>query len=128
MNLKLTDSLEDYLEVIYIIGNNNPKVRITDIAHALGISKPSVNKAVGLLKKSNLVIHERYGNIILTEKGKKIAEDVYYMHNALKNFLVNELKIDSETAELEACRIEHVISKDSLDKLIEYSKDKNKSV
>lgn len=128
MNLKLTDSLEDYLEAIYIIERNDQKVRITDIACALGISKPSVNKAVSSLKKSNLVIHEKYGNIVLTEKGRKIAKDVYYMHSTLKEFLINELKIDPEIAEIEACKIEHVMSKDSLNRLIEYSKCKDKNI
>ena len=123
---KLTDSLEDYLEAIYILEKSNQRVRITDIAVKLKLSKPSVNKAINLLKGSGLVDHEKYGNIILTEEGRKVAKEIYYMHNTLKEFLINELNIAPEVAELEACGIEHVISKDSLNKLIEYSKNSKK--
>ena len=122
LECKLTDSLEDYLEAIYMLERSNPKVRITDIAAKLKLSKPSVNKAINLLKNSGLVGHERYGNIVLTDEGRKIAKEIYYMHNTLKEFLINELNIDPEVAEYEACGIEHVISKDSLNKLVKYSK------
>lgn len=124
LEYKLTDSLEDYLEAIYMLERSNPKVRITDIAAKLKLSKPSVNKAINLLKNSGLVGHEKYGNIVLTDEGRKIAKEIYYMHNTLKEFLINELNIDPEIAEYEACGIEHVISKDSLNKLVKYSKKK----
>lgn len=125
---KLTGSLEDYLEAIYMLEKSNERVRITDIAVKLKLSKPSANKAINLLKNSELVNHEKYGNIVLTEKGRTIAKEIYYMHETLKEFLINELEIAPEVAEHEACGIEHVISKDSLNKLVMYSKRKNKSI
>ena len=124
LNTKLSNSLEDYLEAIYILEKNNQTIRITDIACMLEISKPSVNKAVASLKESGFVNHEKYGNILLTTKGREIAKEVYYIHNTLKEFLINELKIDPKIAEQEACGIEHVISRDSLNKLVEYSRNK----
>lgn len=124
MELKLTESLEDYLEAIYILEMDKQIVRITDIASMLKLSKPSVNKAVMLLKDLGLVIHEKYCNISLTAKGKEIAKEVYYMHITLKEFLIKELGIEPAIAEQEACSIEHVISKDSLNKLVKFSKSK----
>ena len=119
---ELTGSLEDYLETIYILLKKSETVRITDIAKFLALSKPSVNRAVKTLKEADLVIHEKYGTITLTKKGEEIAKGVYFRHETLMNFLVEDLKIEPKTAEQEACRIEHDISEESLKKLMEYSK------
>lgn len=120
--MTLTKSLEDYLEAILILEKGHDEVRVTDIANFLDISKPSVNKAVKILKDEKLIDFEKYGKIKLTAQGTKIAKDIFFRHQTLKNFLMNDLGIDKETAESEACAIEHVISKESLYKLIEYSK------
>ena len=120
--MTLTKSLEDYLEAILILEKDHDEVRVTDIANFLDISKPSVNKAVKILKDEKLIDFEKYGKIKLTAQGTKIAKDIFFRHQTLKKFLMNDLGIDKETAESEACAIEHVISKESLYKLIEYSK------
>ena len=120
--MTLTKSLEDYLEAILILEKGHDEVRVTDIANFLDISKPSVNKAVKILKDEKLIDFEKYGKIKLTAQGTKIAKDIFFRHQTLKKFLMNDLGIDKETAESEACAIEHVISKESLYKLIEYSK------
>ena len=120
--MTLTKSLEDYLEAVLILEKDHDEVRVTDIANFLDISKPSVNKAVKIFKDENLINFEKYGKIKLTAQGTKIAKDIFFRHQTLKKFLMDDLGIDKETAESEACAIEHVISKESLYKLIEYSK------
>lgn len=90
---------------------------ITDIALALKISKPSVNRAVNTLKKQGLVSHEPYGDIILTEKGFELGEAVYHRHTMIKKFLVNVLHIPEDDAEKEACQIEHNISQNTVEKM-----------
>ena len=101
----ISSALEDYLESIYEISKQKTSVRITDIALALKISKPSVNRAVNTLKKQGLVSHEPYGDIILTEKGFELGEAVYHRH------------IPEDDAEKEACQIEHNISQNTVEKM-----------
>lgn len=120
--LKLTRALEDYLEAIYILNLQDENVRITDISTFLKISKPSANRAVKLLCLHNLLTHERYGKILLTKKGIEIAKEIYHRHEILCQFFIETLKIDKLTAESDACKIEHVISTETLNKLVEYSK------
>lgn len=116
----ITGSLEDYLEAIYVLQQNNGEVRITDIAQLLNISKPSVNKAVKVLKESGLVIHEKYQKISLTPEGEKIAKEVDFRHKILMKFLIECLDINPKIAEQDACRIEHVISTESFQRLTSY--------
>lgn len=110
----LTSSLEDYLEIIYILKQNSESVGITDIAQALFISKPSVNKAVNALKLKGFVFQEKYGKIDLTEKGEVIAKSIYKKHRILSRFLNEVLGLDSKTAEVDACKIEHILSRETL--------------
>lgn len=120
-NQKLSYSLEDYLEVIHIVEESKGFCRITDISERLSISKASANKAVKNLKQLGFLNHEKYSTITLNDNGRKIAKKVYLKHVALLNFLTKTLKIPFEQAEKEACKIEHVISNDTLEKLIKYS-------
>lgn len=120
----LTGSLEDYLEIIFLLSENNGEVRLTDIAATLGCSKPSVSKAISLLKKEGLINQERYGQIVLTLHGKNTASEIYFRHKTLVNFLTKTLGLDEETAQKDACKIEHVISRITLERLIEYMKSK----
>ncbi len=90
--------LKIIFESIYEISKQKTSVRITDIALALKISKPSVNRAVNTLKKQGLVSHEPYGDIILTEKGFELGEAVYHRHTMIKKFLVNVLHIPEDDA------------------------------
>lgn len=111
----LTASLEDYLEIIYILYESTPNVGITDVARALEISKPSVTRAIKTLKNNNLVIQEKYGKIILTPEGERIAETVYSKHKVLRRFLIEALNVSSKIAEIDACKIEHVVSQETLE-------------
>ena len=113
----ISHTSRDYLESIYEISKQKTSVRITDIALALKISKPSVNRAVNTLKKQGLVSHEPYGDIILTEKGFELGEAVYHRHTMIKKFLVNVLHIPEDDAEKEACQIEHNISQNTVEKM-----------
>lgn len=115
----LTESLEDYLETIYIISQKNPEVRITDVAEHMSISKPSVNRAVRTLKSENLISHEKYGKITLTKEGIDIAKEIYLRHKILKDFFIKVLNVDPHIAERDACKIEHILSKESMQKVAE---------
>lgn len=106
----LTASLEDYIEIIYVLSQNSSDVGVTDVAKALGISKPSVNRAIRALKLKKLVIQEKYGKIILTPMGKSVANAVYSKHRVLRDFFVIVLGVSDETAESDACKIEHMLS------------------
>lgn len=117
---KVTASLEDYLEAIYFL-NGGEGVRVTDLALELNISKPSVNRAINTLKNQELVEHEHYGNLKLTEKGLELAKNVAQRHRVLKKFLKNILGVEEKTAEKEACLIEHNLSADTIHKISEYT-------
>lgn len=117
---EVTQSLEDYLEAIYICQTQNEEVRITDVAAKTGFSKPSVNRAVNTLRNAGLVKHEYYGKITLTKEGRQIAQKIYSRHVNIKNFLINQLGVDEATAEEDACRMEHGISETTMNRLIEY--------
>lgn len=122
MENKITCSLEDYLEAIYFLQEKNIEVRVTDLADKLNISKPSVNRAINNLKKQNLVEHENYGLLKLTEKGLTFAKNVAMRHIVLKKFLHDLLGVDKEVAEIEACNIEHSVCNDTICKLQKYLK------
>lgn len=119
-NIYISSALEDYLEAIYEISQVKSNVRITDIALKLGISKPSVNRAVNSLKKQGLVIHEPYGDIALTPLGCEFGESVTNRHSMIKKFLINVLHIPETEAEKEACRIEHNVSQNTVEKMKSY--------
>ena len=110
----LTASLEDYLEIIYILQQGDSGVGITDISRELKISKPSVTKAIGILRSEELVIQEKYGKITLTEKGVLAAEEVYKKHKRLSKFINKVLGVNERTAEIDACKMEHVLSAETL--------------
>ena len=120
---KLSGSLEDYLESIYILKNKNGEIRLTDVALDLKCSKPSVNKAVSQLKNEGYISQEKYGQIKLTNLGEETAKEIYFRHETLVNFLHNTLKVDHEIAKVDACKMEHVISPQTLTKLLEYMRE-----
>ena len=117
---KMSPSLENYLETVLLLEQKDPEVRLTDVANKLGVSKASVNRAQGILKKAGLIEQERYGTITLTQEGRDVANDVYKRHRTLKKFLMCVLQINEETAENDACLMEHVISKETMEKLTQY--------
>lgn len=119
---KISPSLEDYLEAIYNLRRLNSAVRVTDIAVELNIAKPSVNNAVALLKEKGYVNQERYGHVELTPLGEEKARYVLNKHTTIKAFLIKVVGVDEDTAETEACKIEHVISDTTVDKMKELIK------
>jgi Mn-dependent DtxR family transcriptional regulator len=122
---KLTASNQDYLEAILELSTENA-IRSIDIAQKLGVSRASVNRAIGVLKESGLVTQERYSDISLTEKGKIAAVAVNEKHHTLKSFLTDVLSVCEKTAEIDACKMEHCVSPETLEKLKEYLKKQGK--
>ncbi|NLC26685.1 MAG: metal-dependent transcriptional regulator [Fastidiosipila sp.] len=118
--MRQKESREMYLETILKLEKEHGAVRSVDVADELGYSKPSVSRAMGVLKQAGYVSHSPYENIELTEKGRKRAKSVLRAHHLLTDFLVQVLHIDPEVAEEDACRIEHVISDVTLDAMEEY--------
>ena len=111
-----TESLEMYLENILVLQNSIGRVRSIDVAHKTGYSKPSVSRAVKLLQKDACIEIDAEGYITLTENGKNIATKILDRHKIISDFFVS-LGVDEDTASEDACRIEHVISDVSFEKL-----------
>ena len=107
--MSLQESGEMYLETILILSRKNAQVRSIDISEHMGYSKPSVSRAVGLLKKDAFITVEKEGFIHLTDKGRALAEKILDRHTILTHLLIR-LGVNAETASNDACRIEHVIS------------------
>ena len=119
-NYVMTSSLEDYLEAVFVLSNQKGNVRLTDIAEYLGVSKPSVNRAVNTLTQNGFLEHITYGDIIITPAGESYAANVLRRHKLIKQFLISELGVDEKIAERDACQMEHVMSPVTIDKLYEY--------
>ena len=112
--MALLESGEMYLETIYVLSLQSGSVRSVDVAEHLGYSKPSVSRAVGLLKKDGLLLMDETGALKLTEAGEARAKIIYERHTVLSKLLMN-LGVDEKTATEDACRIEHYISEKSFD-------------
>ena len=120
--LIITPSLEDYLETVLVIGEDKKVVRVKDIALSLKVKAPSVIGAMKSLEKKGLVLHERYGYVELTSKGRSKAKEVYRKHKTLSKFLEQVLGIDRETAEVDACRMEHHVGDKTVQRIVEFIK------
>lgn len=107
---------EDYLEAIFVLQKKKGMVRSVDLAQHMGYSKPSISHAVGLLKKEGLLTVDTDGYLHLTDAGRGVAEKIYERHLFFTEQLV-AVGVDQETAERDACRIEHAISEESFQKL-----------
>ena len=114
------ESSEMYLECILELKNRNGEVRSIDVARKTGYSKPSVSRAVGLLKKSGCIEVDSNGFISLTESGQKVAEKIFERHRLVTEFLV-KLGVSPDVAAEDACKIEHVLSDESFEKIKEYA-------
>lgn len=114
--MSLYESGENYLETILVLKNKYGYVRSIDIARELGFSKPSVSRAVSVLKSDGYIDFDPNGMIILTDKGREIAEGIYDKHNIIAKYLIS-IGVSEETALSDACKIEHVISEESFEKL-----------
>jgi DtxR family Mn-dependent transcriptional regulator len=118
---KLTQSLEDYLEVIHVLLQTNKIARIRDIAAALTVKMPSVARAVAELKKQGLVSQEPYSGVELTEEGKKVAVTILSRHLLLRQFL-QHLGVSDDNANTDACNMEHILSAETLAKIEDFMK------
>lgn len=113
---KSHESSEDYLETILILREKNGNVRSIDIVNKLNYSKPSISIAMKKLKSEGMVEMDLNGYITLTPKGEEVAQRIYSRHRLLEKCLI-AIGVEPETAEEEACRIEHVIDDDTYDKI-----------
>ena len=117
--MKLHESGENYLETILILKNKFGYVRSIDIANEMGFSKPSVSRAVSVLKKNGYITSDPNGMILLTEDGQAVADEIYERHRVLTHFLTS-LGVDEIVAAEDACKMEHAISRESFEKLKQF--------
>ena len=118
------ESGEMYLETIYVLGQKQQNVRSIDVAEEMGFSKPSVSRAVGLLKKGGYLNVDRNGFLTLTACGEEIAEKIYERHTFITEFLT-KLGVNESTAAADACKIEHYISDESFKALKKHIENMN---
>ena len=116
--MNIQESAEMYLETIYVLSQKNGVVRSIDVARKMGFSKPSVSRAMKNLKTENYIDIDEEGHITLLEKGLKIADKIYERHLILTDYFT-KIGVSPETAEEDACRIEHVISDETFNKIKE---------
>lgn len=119
--VNLQESGEMYLETIYVLSKENNHVRAIDVSEHMGYSKPSVSRAVGILKKGGyLEENTEDGALVLTEEGRRVAERTYERHRVLSAFF-EKIGVSKETASEDACRIEHTISDETFEALKKYA-------
>ena len=109
MRMHLQESGEMYLETIYVLSQSSNHVRSIDVAEHMGYSKPSVSRAMGLLKQGGYVVVDEDGFLVLTEEGRNMAQKIFDRHTVLSKLLVS-MGVSEKTAAEDACKIEHVIS------------------
>ena len=114
--MALTSAMEDYLEAVLMMQKRHGYVRCVDVADQLGVKKPSVSRAVKELSKSGHIMKTANGTLSLTEQGLQLAEQIYEKHRFFTKQLL-DAGVDPKTAESDACRIEHVISKETFERL-----------
>ena len=114
---KLTPSKQDYLEAILDLSVQGAPVRSIDVANALGFSRASVSRAIGLLRAYGFLLQQPYGGITLTDLGRREAIKVRRRHDLLKYYLIHILLVPEEIAEEDACRMEHVVSSTTLEQI-----------
>ena len=122
---EMTQSLEDYLEAVYVLIEERRPAQVRDVARMLSVKMPSVVKAIRELKKLGLVTQEPYANIELTTKGGRVARLVLDRHRLIRKFLM-QLGVSRRNADKDACVMEHILSAETLDKIRTYT-EKNSS-
>ena len=123
--MKIHESAENYLETILVLQKRNGYVRSIDIATELNFSKPSISNAMKQLSTKGYIHMDESRLITLTEKGRQVAEQIYERHQLISEFL-EMLGVDSHTAAEEACKIEHVLSKETFEKFKEHVNEMKK--
>lgn len=114
--MSLQESGEMYLETIYVLSKKSSSVRAIDVGEYMGYSKPSVSRAMGLLKSGGYVVSDEDGFLFLTESGRQVAEKIFERHTLITKFLC-AIGVDEDTAADDACKMEHVISDSSFEAL-----------
>ena len=112
--MPIQESGEMYLESILVLSRKKPNVRAIDVGEYMGFSKPSVSRALGLLKNGGFVTADEHGFLTLTKEGRAIAEKIYERHTELTNYLTL-IGVDKEIASEDACKLEHVLSDESFE-------------
>ena len=126
--MRIQESGEMYLESIYVLTKKNGNVRSVDIAEYMGYSKPSISRAMGLLKDGDFIRIAKDGSITLTRAGIAVAEKIYERHTLLSNLLIR-LGVSPEVASEDACKLEHAISDESFEAIKKFASDcENKPV
>ena len=121
--MQLQESGEMYLESIYVLSKKSNTVRAIDVCEYMGFSKPSISRAIGLLKNGGYVVADKNGFLSLTEAGISIARKVYERHTLLTDFLIR-IGVDPEIASEDACKIEHHISDESFEAIKKFANEK----
>lgn len=117
--MALHESAEMYLETIYQLSQKSASVRSIDVAEHMGYSKPSISRAVGLLKQGGYLVVDEDGSLVLTESGLSVAMKIYERHTVLTRLLM-ALGVNEKTAAEDACKVEHVISEETFDAIKKY--------
>lgn len=117
--MEIRESAEDYLEAILRLSRQGEGVRSIDVATMLGVSKPSVSHAMKLLREDGYIAMDRYGTIMLLDKGAEIANNIYERHRVLSQML-ESIGVSKETALADACKMEHDINQETFEKIKEY--------
>lgn len=120
-----SESMEMYLETIYLLEKAQGHAHVVDIAKRLGVSKASVSKATKNLKSSNYIKKEAYGSITLTRDGWALSEKIYYNHNMIKAYLKHSLGITNQVAAENACKMEHVLTENAIEAIRGYLIENN---
>lgn len=126
----ISSGLEDYVEQIYISHINNTRLRGAELARKLNVSRASVSEALAKLSGKKLINYSSYGDITLTDSGIEIAKKVYNKHSILKEFFETVLEVKTDMASENACKIEHIISQDIVNRMSNFTKfyQKNKDL
>ena len=119
------ESMEMYLETVYMLESSHGHAHGVEIAKRLNVSKPSVTKAVKYLKDQGFVNTQKYGTITLTEKGRQVSEEIYGNHQLITQFLEHSLQLSAKEASINACKIEHILSDVMLEAIKIYLKKNN---
>ena len=123
--MKIQKASQDYLEAMLICKEKHGYIRSIDVAEYVGVTKASVSYSTKRLRENGYIVMDKDGLITLTEKGMEIASSMYERHKALTGFLMN-LGVSEETAREDACRLEHVLSEESYQKIRNHFKDQTK--
>ena len=114
-----TRNMEDYLEAIWNLQNKKGYIKAKDIADKLGVKRPSVSEMIKKLNENNYILYEKYGGIVFTTKGKKLAQEIKKRHILFVEFL-KIIGVNEENAQKDACKLEHDVSSETMDCLLEF--------